>query len=221
MSEGKSVSQLTNELGTKTGASDYYLLIEQENATGDPTSYKIKLGTILSGILIPDGLGDIDVDNNNLINVNQLDAVSIKSGVIIDGTDRNKIFCKGKAEYASASGFSIIYEQNIDIETTYIKIPKTKIEATILASLIDAGSGAPGNGTITIKLVKHTPPSTDADILTLFSDTMSSDNWTPEKTIISDLIPDTTFGASDELRLVVSSTFSQSFSFDINIDIIE
>jgi hypothetical protein len=79
MSEGKSITQYLNELTTKDfDLTTHYLPIELANIAGNPTTYKMNLNNFFSGILAPDGLGDIDIDSNNLINVNNIETNSIE-----------------------------------------------------------------------------------------------------------------------------------------------
>lgn len=78
-----SISQLVNEVTDKTGKDSWNLIIEQPNLSGDPSTYKMRLDTLLSGSLIPSG-GEVDLDNNSLVNVNGIECATIECSGLPD-----------------------------------------------------------------------------------------------------------------------------------------
>ena len=89
MSEGKTIIELLNELTDKTfNFADYYVEIDTATET-----YKMSFEAFFAGVLAPDGSGNIDVGNNNLINVGTITGLNLTtSGTITaNGTGINKI----------------------------------------------------------------------------------------------------------------------------------
>ena len=112
MSEGKTIIDISKELTDKNFTfSDYFIEVD----TADET-YKMSFETYFEGVLAPDGSGNIDIGNNNLINITNISGLNmnIAGSLTVVGSEKNSVnhFISFKIDDGSGSEGNTI--TNID-----------------------------------------------------------------------------------------------------------
>jgi hypothetical protein len=222
MSEARSISQLVNEVTSKTGREDDFIPIEESVLNGNPITRKIKLSTLLGGLLIPSG-GEIDVDENSFENVKDIDCEDVTCTQIeATGNDKNSYFpfVTFKIDNGSGSAGTTItdIDNNIigswqtdpsplaNMTGNYFEIPNNKCDQLFKFMYYDLNLG-----TLAFSYVRYnrvTTTKTDTGLIDTFSTDANAGELLLRRVYDSSLV----LTSDEDLRIYIRTGFANVLS---------